>query len=220
MYVHEFQAKELLKQSGVPVPLGIPMTSVAEVKAAYHQLTSHSYHGIVAVKAQIHAGGRGEAGGVKIVKSLTEAEDATRSLLGSTLVTRQTGVDGKMVHTVYLEAGCHITSEYYLSFSVDRSSGKVALLFSAEGGMDIEDVAEKHPEKLVKLFLDYDRGIASYHTWQLQHLSALPPSLVPSLHETLVQLFKVFKTYDLLQLEINPLALLSEQSFTVLDAKL
>ena len=217
MYIHEYQAKKLLSEAQLPVAQGYVANSPVEAEFAFRKLMKYSK--VAVIKAQVHAGGRGEGGGVKLVKSPEEAYEVATALIGSTLITRQTGSTGKKVHTLYVEAGCEIKQESYLCFSVDRATSKIVLLYSREGGMDIEDVAQKSPEKLLRLSIDPDLGIRPYHIWQLQYITQMPLSLIPSLRQLLEGLFKVFVQFDLMQLEINPLAQLADNSLLILDAK-
>lgn len=215
MYIHEYQAKKILRAAGIPVADGHLAESAMEAEFAYRRLRSS----VAVVKAQVHAGGRGEGGGVKLVRSPKEAYKVANAMLGSKLVTKQTGDEGKTVHSVYVEAGLAIEDEAYLCLSVDRSSSKIALLYSGEGGMDIETVAEKHPEKIAKLVIDPDIGFRSYHSWHLKHKTDLDSALMKPLSNLISKLLDVFKRHDLLQLEINPLAVVEGGEYQVLDAK-
>ena len=215
MYIHEYQAKKILGAAGIPVADGHLAESAIEAEFAYRRLGSS----VAVVKAQVHAGGRGEGGGVKLVNSPEEAYAVADAMLGSKLVTKQTGDEGKTVHSVYVEAGLAIKDEAYLCLSVDRSSSKIALLYSGEGGMDIETVAEKHPEKIARLVIDPGTGFRSYHIWQLKHKIDLNPVLMKPLSDLISQLLDIFKRHDLLQLEINPLAVVEGGEYRVLDAK-
>src|ERR1700686_5483069 len=159
MNIHEYQAKAVLREFGVPVPRGIPATSVDEAVKAANGLGGPVW----VVKAQIHAGGRGKAGGVKVVKSVDEVKREAERLLGSTLVTHQTGPHGKEVHRLYIEDGSAIDREYYLSALIDRETSRVAFVVSTEGGMDIEEVAHKSPEKIVTFSVDPATGIMPHH---------------------------------------------------------
>src|SRR5512143_2254388 len=150
MNIHEYQAKAVLREFGVPVPKGIPAFSVAEAVQAAEQLGGPVW----VVKAQIHAGGRGKAGGVKVVKSVDDVKKEAARLLGSTLVTHQTGPHGKVVHRLYIEAGSAIEKEFYLSMLVDRATSRIAIVVSTEGGMEIEKVAHDTPDKIVTIQVD------------------------------------------------------------------
>src|SRR5262245_3212657 len=159
MNIHEYQAKALLSGFGVPVPRGAAAFSVDEAVKAARDLGGPVY----VVKAQIHAGGRGKAGGVKVVKSLDEVRQAAERMLGAKLVTHQTGPQGKEVHRLYVEEGAAIEREFYLSALVDRASSRIAFVVSTEGGMDIEEVARSHPEKIVNFAIDPATGIMPHH---------------------------------------------------------
>lgn len=215
MYIHEYQAKQLLKHAGVPVAPGYFATSAVEAEFAYLRLKSK----VVVIKAQVHAGGRGEGGGVRLVKSPSEAAAVAGEMLGSTLVTKQTGESGKVVHGVYVEAGCDIKSEAYLCLSVDRCQARMTLLYSQEGGMDIETVAEQQPEKLIRLSCDPATGFKSYHLWQLADQASILHHQLPKLSQLISQLVDMFIKFDLMQLEINPLATLTSGEYLILDAK-
>ena len=215
MYIHEYQAKQLLAEAGLPTAKGYVASSAIAAEFAYLRLKSP----VAVIKAQVHAGGRGEGGGVRLVKSAAEAAAVTDAMLGSTLVTKQTGAEGKVVHQVYVESGCDIKGEAYLCLSVDRATAQIVLMYSTEGGMDIETVAEQHPEKLVKLIIDPVLGFRSYHLWQLHHHAQIPQAQLGALNDVITKLVAMFVRYDLLQLEINPLALLSNDTYLILDAK-
>jgi succinyl-CoA synthetase beta subunit len=159
MNVHEYQAKAVLRGFGVPVPKGIPAMSVEEAVKAAEQLGGPVW----VVKAQIHAGGRGKAGGVKVVKSIDDVKKEATRLLGSTLVTHQTGPRGKEVHRLYIEEGSAIDKEFYLSMLVDRATSRVAIVVSTEGGMDIEQVAHDTPDKIVTVSVDPVANICPHH---------------------------------------------------------
>src|ERR1700728_3743577 len=159
MNIHEYQAKAVLREFGVPVPRGIPAMSVDEAVKAANDLGGPVW----VVKAQIHGGGRGKAGGVKVVKSVDEVKREAQRLLGSTLVTHQTGRHGKEVRRLYIEEGSAIDREYYLSALIDRETSRVAFVASAEGGMDIEEVAHSRPEKIISFSIDPATGFMPHH---------------------------------------------------------
>ena len=161
MNLHEYQSKIIMKASGLPVQKGILCHTPAEVEYAAEQLIPAT-GGVCVVKAQVHAGGRGKAGGVKLAKNLAEARSAGEKILGMTLVTPQTGAEGKLVRKVYVEEGCNIGKEYYLSMLVDRSTKSIAIVASTEGGMEIEEVAHNTPEKIIKAFIDPKVGIQNF----------------------------------------------------------
>src|ERR1700741_1474200 len=159
MNIHEYQAKAVLREFGVPVPRGVPAFSVDEAVKGAQELGGPVW----VVKAQIHAGGRGKAGGVKVVKSIGEVKQEAARILGSTLVTHQTGPHGKKVNRVYVEEGSAIDREFYLSALIDRETSRVAFVVSAEGGMDIEEVAHKTPEKILTFSVDPATGVMPHH---------------------------------------------------------
>ena len=158
MNIHEYQSKAILKSYGVKVPEGLPAFSVQEAIANAKKIATP----VVVVKAQIHAGGRGKAGGVKIAKTVAEVEQYATELLGKTLVTKQTGPAGKKVNRLLIEAGSNIKKEYYLSFVIDRQTAKVVMMGSEEGGMEIEKVAEEMPDKIIKEYIDPAIGLAPF----------------------------------------------------------
>src|SRR5580704_1806666 len=159
MNIHEYQAKAVLREFAVPTPRGIPAFSVEEAVKGAHQLGGPVW----VVKAQIHAGGRGKAGGVKVVKSVEDVGSEAQRLLGSTLVTHQTGPRGKQVNRLYVEEGSAIDREFYLSALVDRESSRIAFVVSTEGGMDIEEVAKSHPERILTFAVDPASGVMPHH---------------------------------------------------------
>jgi succinyl-CoA synthetase beta subunit len=166
MNIHEYQAKSLLKQFNVAVPEGHPAFSVPEAVEVAKQLEA-SGHKVFVVKAQIHAGGRGKAGGVKVVKSIDDVKEKALQILGKTLVTHQTGPEGKEVKRLYIEAGSNIKKEYYLSAVVDRKTKTIVFMASTEGGVEIEEVAQKHPEKIITVSIDPASGISGCHARKL-----------------------------------------------------
>jgi len=167
MKIHEYQAKSLYQRYGIPTPKGILALSVAEAKEAAKKLIAETGNEVVVVKAQIHAGGRGKGGGVKVVKGADAAEAAAKQILGMTLVTHQTGPEGKEVQRLYIEQGLAIASEMYLALAIDRESRRVVVMASTEGGVEIEKVAEETPEKILKIFVDPAIGLMPYQTRQL-----------------------------------------------------
>jgi succinyl-CoA synthetase beta subunit len=215
MNIHEYQAKAVLASFGVPVPRGYPALSVAEAVKAAEQLPGPVY----VVKAQIHAGGRGKAGGVKVVKSAEEVEREAKRLLGSTLVTHQTGPAGKKVERLYVEEGSAIARELYLSALVDRESARVAFVVSTEGGMDIEEVARTHPEKIVTLAIDPATGVMPYHGRRIAFALKLSGGLAKQAETLVAQLYRAFVEKDMSLLEINPLVVTKDDQLVCLDAK-
>src|SRR3954467_12898731 len=168
MKIHEYQGKELLRKYGVPVPIGIPAMTADEAIAAIPKVQQQAGTEVVVVKAQIHAGGRGKGGGVKVAKTKADAEAAVKQIYGMQLVTHQTGPEGKKVQRLLVEQGLAIEHEYYLGMLLDRATGRVTVMASTEGGMDIEEVAEKHPEKILKEPIDPAIG---WQDWQSRTLA-------------------------------------------------
>src|SRR5882672_5423795 len=168
MKIHEYQGKELLRKYGVPVPIGIPATSAADAKAAIPKVQEQAKTEVVVVKAQIHAGGRGKGGGVKVAKTRADAEEAVKRIFGMQLVTPQTGPAGKKVQRILVEQGLAIEHEFYLGMLLDRATARVTVMASTEGGMDIEEVAAKHPEKILKEAIDPATG---WQDWQSRSLA-------------------------------------------------
>src|ERR1700726_2029563 len=201
MNIHEYQAKAVLREYGVPVPRGNPAFSVDEAVKAANELGGPVW----VVKAQIHAGGRGKAGGVKVVKSVDDVKKEAARLLGSTLVTHQTGPHGKQVNRLYIEEGSPIDREFYLSMLIDRETARVAIVVSTEGGMDIEKVAHDTPDKIVTISVDPVTGIAPHHVRRVAQALHLDADLQKQLGAMLPGLYKAFTEKDMSLLEINPL---------------
>jgi succinyl-CoA synthetase beta subunit len=216
MNIHEYQAKAVLREFGVPVPRGIPAFTAKKAVLAAEELGGPVW----VVKAQIHAGGRGKAGGVKIVKSLQAVRSEAERVLGSTLVTDQTGPDGKVVNRLYIEEGSTIDRELYLSALVDRASGRVAFVVSTEGGMDIEEVAHTRPDKIVSFAVDPITGILPHHSRQVVQALGLANEAAVQAGRILSQLYAAFLAKDMSLLEINPLVLTKGGSLVCLDAKI
>ncbi len=219
MNIHEYQAKEIYRRYGIPVPKGIPAMSVAEAKAAAERLIKETGNEVVVVKAQIHAGGRGKAGGVKVVKGVAAAEEAANSIFGATLVTHQTGPEGKQVNRLLVEQGLDIAKELYLALVVDRESRRVAIMASTEGGVDIEEVAEKSPEKIYKVFIDPAVGLQGYQIRQLAFGLGMNKTAQKSFAKLLKGLATLFEKEDCSIAEINPLILTKNDEVLALDAK-
>src|SRR6478609_4769531 len=169
MKIHEYQAKELLKKFNIPVPKGTPVLSFNEVEAAAKALIAETENEFVVVKAQIHAGGRGKGGGVKVVKGAAAARETAQKILGMNLVTHQTGPGGKLVKRLLIEQGVDIARELYFGIVVDRGAGRVVVMASSEGGVEIEEVAAKHPEKILKEFVDPAVGMAAFQARNLAY---------------------------------------------------
>src|ERR1700742_4913732 len=201
MNIHEYQAKAVLREFGVPVPRGHAAFSVEEAVKAAEDLATP----VVVVKAQIHAGGRGKAGGVKVVKSKDDVKKEAARLLGSILVTHQTGPHGKQVNRLYIEEGSAIDKEFYLSMLVDRESSRVAIVVSTEGGMDIEKVAHDTPEKIVTVTVDPVANICPHHVRRLSKALGLNADLTKQMSPLITNLYKAFVDSDMSLLEINPL---------------
>jgi len=214
MNIHEYQAKTILS-SYIPVPKGKVALTPEEIKSAAAEITTP----IIVVKAQIHAGGRGKAGGVKLAKSKEEAESIAKSMFGMTLVTPQTGASGQEVRRVYFEEGSNIDKEYYLGAIIDRSTNSVTFMASCEGGVEIEEVAHHSPEKIFKVSIDQATGMQPFHGRKMAFLLGLSGDQVGKFTKMALGLYKAFVDYDASQLEINPLVLTKEGNFIALDAK-
>jgi len=216
MNIHEYQGKEVLRQYGVNVPRGKVAFTVDEAVSAAKELGSS----VTVVKAQIHAGGRGKAGGVKIAKSLDDVANYAKELLGKVLVTHQTGPEGKEVKRLLIEEGCDIKKEYYLGVVVDRGTGRVVLMGSEEGGMDIEEVAANSPEKIIKVVVDPAVGLQTFQARQLALDINIPVELVNKAVKFMLALYKAFEEKDCSIAEINPLVVTGGGDVMALDAKL
>ena len=216
MNIHEYQAKGLLKDFGAPVLKGGVAYTAAEAVDIAKELGGPVW----VVKAQIHAGGRGKAGGVKVVKSIDDVEAIAKELIGKVLVTHQTGPEGKEIKRVYVEDGCAIKNEFYLAVLVDRASGQIAIMASTEGGMDIEEVAEKTPEKIVTLTIDPATGLQGFHCRRVAFGLGLSGSAAKECQKVVASLYKAFTSLDASMLEINPLVLTEDDKMVVLDAKM
>jgi succinyl-CoA synthetase beta subunit len=216
MNIHEFQAKQLFATFNIPVPRGRRADTVAEAVAVAGELNAP----VTVVKAQIHAGGRGKAGGVKLARSREQVEPLAREILGKTLVTPQTGPQGKAVKKLLIEEGVSIGHEFYLSLVVDRASASIAVVASREGGMEIEEVAAKHPEKIIKVFIDPTVGYQPFHGRQVAFGLRLPKEMVNGFVKLLGSLYALFMAKDASLVEINPLVLTTDQKFVALDGKM
>jgi succinyl-CoA synthetase beta subunit len=216
MNIHEYQAKAVLREFGAPVPRGIPAFTVEEAVKAAHDLGGPVW----VVKAQIHAGGRGKAGGVKVVKSIEDVQREALRLLGSTLVTHQTGPHGKVVSRLYVEEGSAIERELYLSALVDRATSRVAFVVSTEGGMDIEEVARTHPEKILTFSVDPATGLMPQHARRAAQVLGLAGDLAKQAGAVLAKLYEAFVAKDMSLLEINPLVVTKAGQLICLDAKI
>ena len=219
MNIHEYQAKELYRKYGIPVPKGIACMSVEEATAAAKKLIEETGNEVVVVKAQIHAGGRGKAGGVKVVKGVNAATEAATEILGKTLVTHQTGPEGKVVQRLLVEQGLAIKSELYLALVVDRETRRIAIMASTEGGMDIEEVAASTPEKIQTIAIDPAVGLQGYQVRQLAFGLGLSKQEQKNFGKLLGGLAKLFEQEDCSIAEINPLILTEDEQVVALDAK-
>ena len=228
MNIHEYQGKQLLRANGVPVLDGVHCTTVDEALAAYDKLGSK----VVAVKSQIHAGGRGKGnlydpnngdlvmeGGVKIAFNRSEVKDYAEGILGNILVTIQTGESGKLVRNLYIESGCDIAHEYYLALLVDRENKSVMIMASTEGGMDIEDVAHNTPELIHKISIDPNAGLMGFQNRDLGLALGLQGKALKSFMKMLAKMYAMFVTNDCAMVEINPLVKTTDDDIIALDAK-
>lgn len=216
MNIHEYQAKQLFKLYGIPVPEGGP----AETAAHAEQVARELGGGAWVVKAQVHAGGRGKAGGVRVVKSLDELTDFSRKLLGTRLVTQQTGADGLPVDTLYIEKAGSIDREFYLSALVDRSSERVIFIASADGGMDIEEVAARTPDRIISFKVDPAAGLQPYQCRKVAFAFGLKPEQFKSLEKIMSGICKLLLDKDASQIEINPLVATDNGDLLAVDAKI
>lgn len=216
MNIHEYQGKEVLRQYGVAVPQGKVAFSVDEAVEAAKELGTP----VVVVKAQIHAGGRGKAGGVKVAKNLDEVRAFAGQLLGKVLVTHQTGPEGKEVKRLLIEQGCDIKKEYYIGVVVDRGTGRVVMMASEEGGTEIEEVAARTPEKIFKEVIDPAVGLRPFQARKLAYAINIPGPLVGKAVEFMTALYNAFVDKDCSIAEINPLVVTGDGNVMALDAKL
>ncbi len=216
MNIHEYQAKELLADYGVAVPCGAVAFTVEEAVAAAKELGGPVW----VVKAQIHAGGRGKGGGVKVVKSVAEVKQAAGHMLGMTLVTHQTGPKGKDVKRVYIEEGCDIARELYLGMLVDRAADCISIMASTEGGMEIEEVAAATPEKILKVEIDPAIGLQAFHARKIAFGLGLEGKQVSAAVKFLMGVYRAFNDSDVSMIEINPLVVTGDGAIMALDAKM
>ena len=216
MKIHEFQAKTILSKYGVPVPRGKSATTAAEAKAIAQELGG----GVVVVKAQIHAGGRGKGGGVKVAKNPDEAFELASKILGMTLITHQTGPEGKLVSRVLVEEGLQMTRELYLGIVLDRSTERCVVMVSPDGGMEIEKVAAETPERIFKAFADPALGLQPYQARQLAFSLGLQGAEVGKAVKMMMALYKAYIATDASLLEINPLVVTAAGELLALDAKM
>ena len=216
MNIHEFQAKEILKRFGVVVPRGIVASTPEQAKQAALDLGG----GVCVVKAQIHAGGRGKGGGVKVVKTPDEAAARAGDMLGKKLVTHQTGAEGRLVRRVLVEQGLNIAREMYLAMVLDRAQSRVSVICSTEGGVEIEEVAEKHPEKILKESIDPVIGLAPFQCRRIASALGIPAELTGKFIAAMQGLYRAFDECDAALAEINPLIITQEGQVMALDAKM
>ncbi|WP_293446440.1 ADP-forming succinate--CoA ligase subunit beta [Persephonella sp.] len=215
MKVHEHQAKEIFAKYGLPVPKGYPAFTVEEAVEAAQQLGKFP----VVVKAQIHAGGRGKAGGVKLANNLDEVQKYAAELLGKTLVTFQTGPEGLPVSRIYIEEGTNIDKEYYVAITLDRSKSKLIIMASSEGGMEIEEVAATNPEAIITEEIDPFIGLRPFQARNIALKLGFPKNLINKVAGVFLKLYDVYMKEDASMVEINPLVLTKEGNIVVLDAK-
>ncbi|MDB5973357.1 MAG: sucC [Nevskia sp.] len=216
MNVHEYQGKEILRRFGVTTPRGIPCFSVDEAVQAAQDLGGKTW----VVKAQIHAGGRGKAGGVKLAHSIDEVREHASKILGMTLITHQTGPEGRLVRRLLIEEGADIRKELYLGMVVDRARQRVVLMASSEGGMDIEDVAARAPEKIHKVFIDPATGLTAGEADAIARKIGLEGGAAAQARAFMLGLYRAFDRSDASLAEINPMALTGDDRIVALDAKL
>jgi len=216
MNIHEHQAKDILKKFGAKVPNGEPIFSLDEIDEKFKKIKTDK----IVLKAQIHAGGRGKAGGVKIVDNLGQLKEEAKNLLGKVLVTHQTGPQGREVKRLYIEEASDISKEFYLSCLVDRASSKIAFISSAEGGMDIEEVANKTPEKITTTRVSLSKGLIKEDITQILKPYQLPSESVEQAEKLIQSIFKTLLNTDANLIEVNPLILTKENQVLCLDAKI
>ncbi len=216
MNIHEHQAKQILKEFGIKVPNGVFALSVEDLINKAKKLNTNKY----VLKAQIHAGGRGKAGGIKILNNIDELKKASKELFGRKLVTPQTGPEGKEVKRLYVEESLSIEKEFYLSCLVDRASSKIAFISSDQGGMDIEEVAKNNPEKIITTKLDISKEISDSECAKIIKIFNLKNNLNLEATDLIKSIYKMFLSTDASLVEINPLILTSDQKIVCLDAKI
>jgi len=216
MNIHEYQAKQVLKGFGIAVPRGGVAFTPDEAVKVGNALRTRSW----VIKAQIHAGGRGKGGGIKVVKSIGEVSLEAERMLGMSLVTPQTGPEGKVVHRIYVEQGCDIERELYLALLVDRETSRIAFIASTEGGMDIEEVAARSPDKIITLTVDPAAGVQPHHGRRIAFALGLDLDLARQCQDLVERLYTVFQETDASLIEINPLVVTKQDNLICLDAKL
>ncbi len=215
MNIHEYQAKELFRKYGIPVPEGVVILNAKDAQKALSRFKTNLY----VVKAQVHAGGRGKAGGIKIAKTASEAAKLASQMFGMKLITHQTGPEGQQVRRVYVESGAAISKEYYLSLVMDRASGVLVFMASTEGGMDIEKVAKETPEKIIKVYINND-NMWGFHARKIGCALGFKGEILKSFIDVATKIYKLFIELDASQIEINPLVVTKTQEVVALDAKI
>ena len=215
MNIQEYQAKNILSQYGLEIPKGAVATTPIQAQNIAKNIGGNAW----VIKAQVHAGGRGKAGGIKITDQLSSVEGIAKSMLGSRIVTKQTSAEGELINAVYVEAASKIQHEYYLSLVLDRANSCVVFIGSTEGGMDIEEVAEKSPEKICKVRIDIASGISDFHIRKMAFSLELDKDGIKQIAHIMRSMYKIFMEKDALQIEINPLIKTSDGVFVILDAK-
>lgn len=216
MKIHEYQAKQILRKYGIPTSYGVVAVQKEEIDSLIDSLDSNLY----VVKAQIHAGGRGKAGGIKIVSSKEEAKKQAHAMFGSCLITDQTGPDGQKVRCVYIEAGCDVLTEYYFSCLFDRNSSSITFIASTAGGMDIEKVAEHSPEQIIRVTVDPTTGVQPFHCRQIAFGLHLSGEQAQQMIKIVESTYKAFVENDANQIEINPLVVTPAGNLLALDTKI
>ncbi len=216
MNLHEYQSKEVFREFGIPVPAGKPARSAEEAVAAAQSLGGKLW----VVKAQVHAGGRGKAGGVKLARDLDAVRAATTDMLGQRLVTKQTGPEGLPIETVYVESGSDIDREIYLSLTLNRERGRVAIIASSAGGMDIEEVAEHEPEKILRVDISPAAGLQPYQCRELAFGLGFKGPQIGKFQQILMALYRIYLERDAALLEVNPLIVTKAGELVALDAKI
>jgi succinyl-CoA synthetase beta subunit len=220
MKIHEYQAKQLLARHGLPVPLGIPVLDTGSLEQAIQDVIGTSKSQTVVVKAQIHAGGRGKGGGVKVVKGVQAAREAAGQILGKRLTTHQTGPEGRVVKRLLVEEGVSIARELYAGILVDRGCGRVVVMVSAAGGMEIEEVAAHTPEAIVKEHVDPALGLAPFQARKLSYALGLTGTAARNATSFLQKLYQAFVALDASLVEVNPLVVTSDERVLALDCKM
>ena len=216
MNIHEHQAKDILKKFGAPVPNGVPIFSLDEIDEKIKKIKTSK----IVLKAQIHAGGRGKAGGVKVVDNIDQLKSEAKNLLGKVLITHQTGPQGREVKRLYIEEASEIHKEFYLSCLVDRASSKIAFISSAEGGMDIEEVANKTPEKIITTRVSLENGLSEKEIKQILEPYNLPENSIQQAEKLIQSIYDALINTDANLIEVNPLVLTKDNSVLCLDAKI